>query len=86
MTIPGDPTEHFWRTQGVARALDISFTEAMRDGRLTEADYAGLVARCCLCTHRNACLAWLARNGASASSAPPFCANREVLEALARPN
>jgi hypothetical protein len=84
MTRPADPTEAFWRTQGIARALGLSFSRALETGRITETGYAELVAACCCCPHAETCLDWLGRHGAHARRAPEFCRNGRVLEALSR--
>lgn len=86
MNPPGDPTRHFWLTQGVARALGLRFTEAILSGRITENGFAELVAACCHCPHGDACIEWLGRNGARSRVAPRFCRNGTALEALSRVN
>lgn len=80
----GDATRHFWLTQGVARALGLSFTEAMLDGRISASGYADLVNRCRGCAQSEACLSWLGSHGARSERAPEFCMNGRSLETLAR--
>ena len=84
MSRPADATEAFWRTRGIARALGLSLTGALQSGRITEMDYAGLVAACCCCPNAETCLDWLGRHGSCARRAPEFCQNGRVLEALSR--
>lgn len=78
-----DPTRAFWHTQGIARALGVNFSEAMRLGRIDTDRFARLVATCCLCPESGACLTWLGTHGAGAASAPGFCPNAGQIEALA---
>jgi hypothetical protein len=84
MTSPAGPTEAFWRTRGVARALGLSLGRALQSGRITEMGYVELVAVCCCCSHAEACLDWLGRQGSRAAMAPDFCRNGPALEALSR--
>ncbi len=84
MTRPADPTEAFWRTRGIARALGLSLGRALWSGQITETRYAELLAACCRCAHAEACLDWLGRHGAGAAVAPDFCRNGRALEALSR--
>ncbi|MDJ0825240.1 MAG: DUF6455 family protein [Rhodobacter sp.] len=69
----GGQDQHFWRTQGVARALGLNLTEALADGRLDRNGYAMLVAECQACGHATECTAWMASRKAAAGEAPVFC-------------
>lgn len=87
----GDVTRHFWLTRSVARAMDVSLAEAMDTGLLSASDYAGMVTRCRMCPHVADCEAWLAKFGATATTAPEHCTNAGKLNLLAfsmgpRPN
>ncbi|MDJ0629400.1 MAG: DUF6455 family protein [Rhodobacter sp.] len=69
----GGQDQHFWRTQGVARALGLNLTEALSDGRLDRNTYATLVAECQACAHAAACTAWMAGLKSAIGEAPAFC-------------
>lgn len=79
----GDPTLHFWLTRSVARAMNLSLSEAMTQGHLSARDYAEMVTRCRKCPHVETCEAWLATLGENVDSAPDHCWNAQALNALA---
>lgn len=79
------PAGHVWRAQGVARALGVSFTEAVLDRRLAPAELERLFETCSGCAAPGACIRWLDRHGDAATAAPDFCRNRDLLAALAAP-
>ncbi len=79
----GDPTLHFWLTRSVARAVDVSLSEAMAQGLLSARAYADMVTNCRQCPNVSRCEAWLAENGAGAPQVPEHCANCSILNALA---
>ncbi|MEX0318643.1 MULTISPECIES: DUF6455 family protein [unclassified Ruegeria] len=78
----GEIERHFWLTRSVARCMDVSLTEAMAEGRLTEHDYAQLITRCRAAQCHGQCEHWLAAQQARADTAPAFCANAEALNRL----
>jgi len=78
----GEPDLAFWMTRSVARTMGINLSRAMRAGVLSAEDYADLVTRCRKCPQAEACIAWLAVNGAGADRAPEGCANGDALNAL----
>ena len=80
----GDPTLHFWLTRSVARAVDVSLSEAMSQGFLSAGGYAEMVTNCRKCPNVSRCEAWLAENGAGAAQVPEHCANCSILNDLAR--
>ena len=82
----GSAELHFWLTRSVARVMGINLSEAMASERLSAQDYAGMVTACWECPRVAACQQWLATQRNLTSSAPPGCANRRLLESLARPN
>lgn len=80
----GDPAKHFWLSRSVARAMGISLSEAMAEGRLSAADYAALVTRCRTCTSVSSCQAWLGQTAGCAAEAPKECMHAELFEHLSR--
>jgi len=81
----GDMRQHFWLTQDMAKALDVDLVAAFRDGRISNADYAGMVTRCRHCTDPTGCRRWLSRHQdqGSATAPPAFCENTRFLDRLA---
>ncbi|MBI1218910.1 MAG: hypothetical protein GC186_10210 [Rhodobacteraceae bacterium] len=77
-------TQHYWLTQGMARALGVNLSAAIHAGILSRADLDTLVARCQDCGHASDCLLWLGRNASGAPALPGYCENRVPLEALRR--
>ena len=73
---------HFFLTQGVARAMGISLTQAIAEGRLTVEEYGRMVTRCRASDCSGNCEAWLACQKARAAEAPPDCVNSETLNRL----
>ncbi|WP_170516564.1 DUF6455 family protein [Ruegeria atlantica] len=78
----GDVEKHFWLTRSVARCMKISLTEAMAEKRLTPDRYAELVTRCRASQCSNQCTIWLSEQQSEAHTAPEFCANADLLNAL----
>ena len=81
MTPLGDPCVHLRLVHGMAQATGIDLVAAAAEGRLTQADWAGLVRVCRGCGRAGDCARWLSRKGV-APVAPPICLNRARLEAL----
>ncbi len=79
----GDPARHFWLTRSVARAMGLSLSEAMSEGRLSAAGYADLVTRCRTCARVSECEAWLGQVTGPQGEAPDCCMHKALLEALA---
>jgi hypothetical protein len=79
-----DINAHFWLTRGVARAMDISLSEAMAQHRLSAEDYAAMVTACRAAGCAEACAAWLAQTPGPTDEPPPFCAHADQLRALCR--
>ncbi|MFC3613968.1 DUF6455 family protein [Lutimaribacter marinistellae] len=73
---------HFFLTRGVARAMGISLTDAMAQGRLTAEGYADMVARCRGSDCAGNCQLWLAHQAAQAKEAPRDCVNADALNRL----
>ncbi|SOC16410.1 DUF6455 family protein [Rhodobacter maris] len=82
MGIQGNVDLHFWITRGMARRMEVNLSEAMRDGFLTQADFADMITRCRECQGVDGCMAYLAGNDPAAGSAPDWCANRAILHNL----
>ena len=78
----GDAHFHYWLTLGMARAVGVSLTDALHDGRITRAQYADIVTRCRGCRWDGGCAAWLARQADLADTVPETCANHETFKAL----
>lgn len=78
----GDPSLHFFLTRGVARAMGIGLSDALRTGDLTPDDYAGMVTRCRGCALVETCQAWLARSHGYRDSPPEGCPNESGFMAL----
>lgn len=77
-------TQHYWLTQGMARALGVNLSAAIHAGGLTRPALDTLVARCQACGHAADCLPWLGRNATGAEALPTYCENRVRLDALRR--
>ncbi|WP_371807909.1 DUF6455 family protein [Ruegeria sp. HKCCA0235A] len=78
----GEIEKHFWLTRSVSRCMGISMTEAMAEGRLSPEKYAELVTRCRAAGCDVQCEFWLARQQGTATTAPDFCPNAEILNGL----
>lgn len=73
--------DQFWKTETMARACGVDLSAAIREGILTEADYALAVERCRRCPEPDLCRSWL--KDAKPGSAPPeFCINRNLWQEL----
>ncbi len=81
-SVLGDVEKHFWLTRSVARCMNVSLSEAMAEGRLTADQYAELVTRCRASHCSGQCAIWLSEQQAEAQSAPEFCPNADLLNAL----
>lgn len=81
----GKMRRHYWLTQDMAKALDVDLVAAFRDGRITNADYAGMVSRCRQCADPAACRRWLGQHEerGSAGAPPAYCENIDFLDELA---
>lgn len=78
----GAATRAYWLTQGMARALGINLSTAIRSGGLSRAGLERLVDRCAQCPHAGECLGWLAHPQGQAPTLPDYCPNRAALGAL----
>lgn len=73
---------HYWRTQGMARRLGISFNDVMRTGMLTREDFQQVLGRCRECGCADNCMAVLGTPPQSGARAPVFCPNKGVMDLL----
>jgi hypothetical protein len=71
----GPVREHFWLVRRMADAANSDLGAAMAQGRLSHADWAGMVNRCRACPWADRCKDWLDA-GPQAGEAPGECANR----------
>lgn len=78
----GDVHYHYWLTLGMAKAVGVSLTQALHDGRITRAQYADIVTRCRGCKWGGGCTEWLSRQSGIADEVPETCANHETFKAL----
>ncbi len=76
--------QNFFLTQGIARAMGISLTEALADGRLDREGYAAMVARCHACPHSKDCKASISDPQVTRLGAPAYCRNRPALNEIAQ--
>lgn len=83
-TALNDPTQAFFLTRSIARALSVNLSDVMHEGAFSPDDYAKLIDQCRACGRSQQCLAWLGQNGAGAAQAPEFCPNGPTLEELAK--
>lgn len=77
----GDATLHFYMTRAIARMLNISLGDALRDGRLSPDAYARMVDRCASCVHAARCTAMLART-VDLDAPPEHCPNDASFRSL----
>lgn len=78
----GRLSRHFWLTRGMARTIGVNMSEALRDGKLSLAEYSHAIATCCACGQSARCIEWMSHQGAGAAALPEFCAVKPVIEAL----
>ncbi|QPM92102.1 DUF6455 family protein [Pseudooceanicola algae] len=81
----GDPNEHYWRVQRMAKAVGSDLAAAQTEGRLSDQDWADMVTRCRGCSVTCACSDWLDRaemDGRTRDSAIPGCENKLVFPKL----
>ncbi|SFL24880.1 DUF6455 family protein [Shimia haliotis] len=78
----GDPATHFWLTRSMARAVGVSFSEAMACGAMSAGDYAQMVTKCRQCPYVQDCQSWLGARHPRGADAPDFCCHSKVLRQL----
>ncbi len=77
----GDMRSHYWLLLDMARKTDVDLVAAFRDGRITNADWAGMVAACRACNWTEGCREWM-RDTDQCAVAPARCRNRARLAVL----
>lgn len=83
MALGGEAAQHYWLTQGMARAVGVNLSRAISDGNLTRDHLRVMVVRCRMCGRADKCMDWLGRSGGGADHLPRYCANKRDLESLA---
>ncbi|MDD8022071.1 MAG: DUF6455 family protein [Paracoccaceae bacterium] len=82
MGVQGNIDLHFWITRGMARRMGVNLSEAMHEGALSQADFAGLITRCRNCPGAQGCLAFLSEQPERVETAPDWCENAAILRKL----
>jgi len=77
----GDPRDHYWLVQGMARAIGVDIVGAFEAGHLDHEEWAEIVECCRRCDWSAGCRDWLA-SAPAASCPPPECCNRARLALL----
>ena len=77
----GDPRAHFWRTLKMAKATGVPLATALKEGKISKADYARIIETCRRCPHPGQCNDVLSASIPMADP-PHFCTNRAELMAL----
>jgi hypothetical protein len=79
----GDEKRHYWLALGMAQAAGADLQRALDEGRISHADWAGVVTRCRGCGWTEGCDCWLsAQDPDVAASIPQACPNAAFLEAV----
>lgn len=73
----GDLRTHFWKTVAMGKTCGVDLQAAIREGILTEADYADAITRCRGCPEPESCRKWLLEHD-RADAPPEFCTNRAL--------
>ena len=78
----GDIRKHFWLTLGMAKHTKVDLGAALKDGKITQEEYAGMVNACRGCDEPEACAHWL--KTADEGAAPPaYCRNADTFAEIA---
>lgn len=83
MTPLGNPRAHFLLTLGMAKAVGADLSLALRDKKITQSEYSTLINRCRGCDNVRLCSQTLASPDGPLDGVPDYCANRDLLTALA---
>ncbi|SHI91420.1 hypothetical protein SAMN05444404_0987 [Ruegeria lacuscaerulensis ITI-1157] len=80
----GQIMRHMRLVLRMGRAAGVDLVEAHKSGRLSQADWAGMVRRCQNCSAAQPCHDWLARHD---TCGPTFetCPNRAIFKQLRKP-
>lgn len=84
----GDPVDHYWLVQSMARAAGVDLAAASNQGRLTDEAWAEVVNRCrdCDWERNGGCSRWLSRQEAGEATVPDNCVNQDVFADLLAEN
>ena len=77
-----DDPNRAWLPRAMAEAVGVSLTDALAEGRITEAEFGALVERCRHCDRSEPCLRWRLDHPVNDGAAPPYCLNAELIETL----
>jgi hypothetical protein len=78
----GPKQRHYWLVMRMAQSAGVDLVAAMREGQLTQAEWAGMVTRCRGCDCVEACHRWLADPSDAPRAVPEGCLNGDRLGAL----
>ena len=81
----GEPVDHYWLVMRMAKATGVDLAQAMEEGDLTQADWAGVVDRCRSCGWERdggGCGRWLDLQVPGEAHVPGACVNQTVFERL----
>ncbi|WP_295533996.1 DUF6455 family protein [uncultured Thioclava sp.] len=73
---------HYWITRSMGKRMGVNLSDAMRDGRLTQADFAEMITACRTCGRSEFCLALLSERGEEPNVLPNDCPNKSALDSL----
>ena len=77
----GDEKRHYWMALGMANAAGADLQRALEEGRITHADWAGVVQRCRGCGWTEGCDCWLkAQQEPGGSEVPRACPNAPLFD------
>ena len=80
----GDPIDHYWLVQHMARSCDVDTVQATERGALTQADWAAMVQKCRSCQWTEGCQRWITQMSEKPHVDPPAnCLNNAILKSLA---
>ncbi|MBY6201245.1 hypothetical protein KUV65_07730 [Maritalea mobilis] len=71
----GDEKRHYWLALGMANASGADLQRALEEGRISHADWAGVVQRCRSCAWTEGCDCWLKAQEPGATDVPRACPN-----------
>lgn len=81
----GDRKTHYWLVQSMAKAAGVDLAAEMEEGRLTQADWSGVVKRCRGCgweREGGGCSRWLSFQVPGEADVPDACVNQATFQAL----
>jgi hypothetical protein len=81
----GDPVDHYWLVQSMAKATGVDLVAATDDGTLAPGAFAAMVERCRGCgweREGGGCSRWLSLQVPGEAKAPKSCVNQKVFAEL----